>query len=179
MLINFKYVKSMNVIKRDGTKEKFDLKKIKKAICKAFEACDIEADTLLVETISKSVSIWENISIEDIQDQIEELLMDFDYPDVAKAYILYRKERDCARAWVREKEDFINKYKKSSNTANATIDDNSNVGNKNIGILNSEIHKEDNISISREMITNKLKALFPDFDSKQYVRDLTNHIIQF
>lgn len=177
MLINFKYVKSMNVIKRDGTEEKFDVEKIKRAIFKAFDACDIEADAELVEAISEHVSVWNGISIEDIQDQIEEMLMDFDYPEVAKAYILYRKERDCARAWVKEKEDFINKYKKSSNTANATVDDNSNVGNKNIGILNSEIHKEDNISISREMITNKLKSLFPDFDSKQYVRDLTNHII--
>lgn len=177
MLINFKYVKPMNVIKRDGTEEKFNVEKIKKAIFKAFDACDIEANAELVEAISEHVSVWDGISIEDIQDQIEEMLMDFDYPEVAKAYILYRKERDCARAWVKEKEDFINKYKKSSNTANATVDDNSNVGNKNIGILNSEIHKEDNISISREMITNKLKSLFPDFDSKQYVRDLTNHII--
>lgn len=177
MLINLKYVKSMNVIKRNGTEEKFDVEKIKKAIFKAFYACDIEIDEELVNAISESVSVWEGISIEDIQDQIEELLMDFDYSDVAKSYILYRKERDCARAWVQEKEDFINKYKTSSNTANATVDDNSNVGNKNIGILNSEIHKEDNISISREMITNKLKVLFPDFDCKQYVRDLTNHII--
>lgn len=167
----------MNVIKRNGTEEKFDVEKIKKAIFKAFYACDIEIDEELVNAISESVSVWEGISIEDIQDQIEELLMDFDYSDVAKSYILYRKERDCARAWVQEKEDFINKYKTSSNTANATVDDNSNVGNKNIGILNSEIHKEDNISISREMITNKLKVLFPDFDCKQYVRDLTNHII--
>lgn len=177
MLINLKYVKSMNVIKRNGTEEKFDVEKIKKAIFKAFYACDIEIDEELVNAISESVSVWEGISIEDIQDQIEELLMDFDYSDVAKSYILYRKERDCVRAWVQEKEDFINKYKTSSNTANATVDDNSNVGNKNIGILNSEIHKEDNISISREMITNKLKVLFPDFDCKQYVRDLTNHII--
>ncbi len=167
----------MNVIKRNGTEEKFDVEKIKKAIFKAFYACDIEIDEELVNAISESVSVWEGISIEDIQDQIEELLMDFDYSDVAKSYILYRKERDCARAWVQEKEDFINKYKTSSNTANTTVDDNSNVGNKNIGILNSEIHKEDNISISREMITNKLKVLFPDFDCKQYVRDLTNHII--
>ncbi len=137
----------MNVIKRNGTEEKFDVEKIKKAIFKAFYACDIEIDEELVNAISESVSVWEGISIEDIQDQIEELLMDFDYSDVAKSYILYRKERDCARAWVQEKEDFINKYKTSSNTANTTVDDNSNVGNKNIGILNSEIHKEDNISM--------------------------------
>ena len=177
MLINLKYVKSMNVIKRNGTEEKFDVEKIKRAISKAFSACGISIKPEVVEDITNSIGIWDGIDIEDIQDQIEELLMNFDYPEVAKAYILYRKERDCARAWVKEKEDFINRYKSSSNTANATIDDNSNVGNKNIGILNSEIHKKDNISISREMITNKLKAIFPDFDYKQYVRDLNNHII--
>lgn len=167
----------MNVIKRNGTEEKFDVEKIKRAISKAFSACGISIKPEVVEDITNSIGIWDGIDIEDIQDQIEELLMDFDYPKVAKAYILYRKERDCARTWVKEKEDFINRYKSSSNTANATIDDNSNVGNKNIGILNSEIHKKDNISISREMITNKLKAIFPDFDYKQYVRDLNNHII--
>ena len=58
MLINLKYVKSMNVIKRDGTEEKFNVEKIKKAIFKAFYACDIEADSELVDAISESVSVW-------------------------------------------------------------------------------------------------------------------------
>ena len=51
------------------------------------------------------------------------------------------------------------------------------MANKNIGILNAEIHKEDNIQISRVMITDKLRELFPDFDSNQYIKDLTHHII--
>ena len=48
---------------------------------------------------------------------------------------------------------------------------------KNVGILNAEIHKSDNIQISRRMIMDKLKELYPDFDSKQYIRDLEHHII--
>lgn len=167
----------MTITKRNGALEQFDVEKIKNAISKAFKACNIVPIDGVIDEIANSVSAWDEITIDDIQDQIEELLMDYDYPTVAKAYILYRKERDCAREWIQEKEDFISRYKTSSNTANATIDDNSNVGNKNIGILNSEIHKKDNISISREMITNKLESLFPEFDSKQYVRDLNNHII--
>ena len=79
--------------------------------------------------------------------------------------------------FVENKIAFINKYKQSSNTANSTIDDNSNVSNKNIAILNSEIHKSDNIKISRAMVMGKLKELYPDFNSKRYARDLEDHVI--
>ena len=79
--------------------------------------------------------------------------------------------------FVENKIEFINRYKRSSNTANSTIDDNSNVANKNIAILNAEIHKPDNIRISRAMIMGKLKELYPDFNSKRYARDLEDHVI--
>lgn len=79
--------------------------------------------------------------------------------------------------FVKNKIAFINKYKQSSNTANSTIDDNSNVANKNIAILNAEIHKSDNIKISRAMVMGKLKELYPDFNSKRYARDLEDHVI--
>lgn len=79
--------------------------------------------------------------------------------------------------FVENKIAFINRFKKSSNTANSTIDDNSNVANKNIAILNAEIHKPDNIKISRAMIMDKLKELYPDFNPKRYTRDLEDHVI--
>lgn len=79
--------------------------------------------------------------------------------------------------FVKNKIDFINKFKQASNTANATIDDNSNVANKNVAILNAEVHKSDNIRISRAMIMGKLKELYPEFNSKRYVRDLEDHVI--
>jgi ribonucleoside-triphosphate reductase len=91
--------------------------------------------------------------------------------------MLYREQHKQVRQFVEKKEAFINRYKESSNTANATVDDNSNVGGKNIGILNAEIHKEDNIQINRGMMLNKLRELYPDFDAKQYIRDLENHVI--
>ena len=72
---------------------------------------------------------------------------------------------------------FIQKYKKANNTADATIDDNSNIASKNIGILNNEIHKVDNIDINRGMVVRKLRELYPDFDAKNYIRDLEHHII--
>ena len=79
--------------------------------------------------------------------------------------------------FVKNKIDFINKYKQASNTANATIDDNSNVANKNLAILNAEIHKTDNVRISRAMVMGKLKELYPEFNSKRYIRDLEDHVI--
>ena len=97
--------------------------------------------------------------------------------DVAKAYIIYREKHNKLREFTDNKLNFINKYKNSNNTANATVDDNSNVNGKNIGILNSEIHKEDNIQVSRRMVVEKLRDLYPNFDAKQYIRDLEHHII--
>lgn len=97
--------------------------------------------------------------------------------EAARAFILYREKHKNIRDWVSKKEEFIENYKKSSNTANATVDDNSNVSGKNIGILNAEIHKSDNILISRGMVEKELKELYPEFDSKKYSEDLNHHII--
>lgn len=79
--------------------------------------------------------------------------------------------------YVKNKIDFIEKFKKASNAANSTIDDNSNVSNKNIAILNAELHKADNVKISRAMVMEKLNELYPEFNSKRYVRDLEDHVI--
>lgn len=97
----------------------------------------------------------------------------FNDPSVCITY----DKNDADDQFVKNKIEFINKYKLSSNTANSTIDDNSNVANKNLAILNAEIHKPDNIRISRAMVMNKLKELYPDFNSKRYVRDLEDHVI--
>lgn len=167
----------INVRKRNGDIMPFEISKIKNAIQRAFSSCNLSVEEKVIDSMISEIKLYNEMSVEEIQDQIEEILMDYDYPTVAKNYIIYRAERTKFRNYVGEKENFINKYSKSSNTANATIDDNSNVSNKNIGILNAEIHKSDNIQINRGMITKKLMKLFPDFDHKQYIRDLTNHII--
>ena len=169
----------MNVIKRNGTTEKFDFDKIKSAVNKAFKAqyqSDAPEDLIAyLESVSKTFT--DDKSVEEIQNFVEDSLMQFKWFDVARSYISYRDHHNSIRNWVEKKEEFINKYKNSFNTADATIDDNSNVSGKNVGILNAEIHKPDNVQISRRMIMNKLQELYPDFDSKQYIRDLEHHII--
>ena len=175
--------KIMFVIKRDGTKEKYNVKKIKKAVISAYQASNEEIpqniwrrfNYYLKKFAVKTVSQNE-LKVEDIQDIVEYFLMKENHT-VAKNYILYRERRKKIRDFVERKINWIENYKKSANTADATIDDNSNVSGKNIGIINAEIHKPDNIEISRGMIMGKLKELYPDFDAKNYVRDLMHHII--
>jgi ribonucleoside-triphosphate reductase len=169
----------MQVIKRNGEKQEFNFEKIKNAVNKAFNSVyKVDAPDNLIDYLKAISSTFKtDKTIEEIQDFVEDTLMEFKWFDVAKEYIVYRDNHNNIRNWVEEKERFINKYKNSGNTADATIDDNSNVSGKNVGILNAEIHKSDNIQISRKMIMDKLKELYPDFDSKQYLRDLEHHII--
>ena len=160
------------VIKRDGTKEEFNRNKIRDAVLKAFGIAQnfskiMDEDIYRAVTeITNSVVETEDQSIEDIQDQIEELLMDLGYHDVAKKYILYRKEREDIRNHATRDIEFIHNFVKSDNTANATIDDNSNVGTKGIGVLNAEIHKVDNKLTNTEWWESFVKKRDPNFNIK-------------
>lgn len=155
--------------KRNGDLKPFDISKIEGALSKAFESCKWPKEKYVdvVKNIAKEVKIWDGISVEDIQDQVEELLMDYDFPQVAKEYILYRAKHSKLKYFVDNKLNFISNYINSDNTANATIDDNSNVANRNIAVLNSEIHKEDNREVNLRMLRDKVKELYPKFNYKQ------------
>ena len=93
------------VIKRDGKNAEFDLTKIKKAIQSAFDACnklyneDVLDFLALKVTADFEPKIKEDgtISVEKIQDSVETVLIKAGYDDVAKAYILYRKQREKLR----------------------------------------------------------------------------------
>ena len=168
------------IIKRNKSKEEFSTEKIEKALLSAFISCGYPNNKYTkrrCRKFAKSILPQQVETVEDVQDKIEDLLMSEHFYDVAKAYIIYREKHNKLREFTDNKLNFINRYKNSNNTANATVDDNSNVNGKNIGILNSEIHKEDNIQVSRRMIVEKLRDLYPNFDAKQYIRDLEHHII--
>lgn len=174
-------MKVLKRTKKGGSQlEEFDLNKIVNAVKKAYASQKKEPDEEVLRELSYIPTYHSDVSsvkVETIQMEVEKILMDLAPYDVTKAYIIYREEHNKLREFTDRKLKFINRYKKSNNTANATIDDNSNVNGKNIGILNSEIHKEDNIQVSRRMIVEKLRELYPNFDAKQYIRDLENHII--
>lgn len=167
----------MKVTKRDGSLENYSVQTVKRAIREAFKSSKQKYSKDTISNIANSITPYDGIPVEEIQDQIETSLCLHDCPKVAKEFILYRDKKREVREWVTNKEKFIERYKNASNTANSTVDDNSNVSSKNIGVLNAEIHKSDNILVSRGMITRKLKELFPDFKSKQYQKDLKSHVI--
>lgn len=177
----------MKVIKREGQKEKFAFSKILNAISAAFKSTPGFEDGIPAEFEQK---IWKEfnvdnprtengklipLTVESIQDRILNLLYDNGYRKVYDNYLIYRYLHQVDREYAQSQKAFIENYKKSDNNANATIDDNSNVSSKNIGTLNSEIHKSDNVKTSRWMVMDMLKKLFPDFDHKMYIRDMKHH----
>jgi ribonucleoside-triphosphate reductase len=177
--IQFNTLMDITVIKRDGKREAFNPDKLKHCIKSSFRSAHARYKNEVYEGIISAIDDvnQRRITVETIQDIIERYLMSNGYEDVAKHYILYRKEHERIREWVNTKKAFIEAYKRAYNTADATVDDNSNMSNKNIGVMNNEIHKPDNMQISRRMVIDKLTELFPEFDSKQYLHDLNDHII--
>lgn len=92
------------VVKRDGTITDFSIKKISDAITKAFVATNKSYHQSVIDMIALRVtSDFESkikddkITVEDIQDSVEKVLSESGYTDVAKAYILYRKQREKIR----------------------------------------------------------------------------------
>ena len=92
------------VIKRDGALAEFDIAKISAAITKAFEAQNKQYHPSVIDLLAlKVTSDFEGkikndlIAVEDIQDSVESVLIQAGYDDVAKAYILYRKQREKVR----------------------------------------------------------------------------------
>ena len=172
----------MFVIKRDGKSEEFLPSKIYNAIESAFRACNLPMDVSVYDTAMADIKDYLNdyksnsIEVETVQDIIETAFVTCKMMNVGNKFAKYRKHRSDIRDIVKKKEDFIRKYAESFNTADATIDDNSNVASKNIAILNTEIHKDDNIEVNRSMIMKKLGELFP-INPKQYIKDLESHII--
>ena len=166
------------VIKRLKNKEEFNASKIEVAIKKAFFSCNKEIDKnhfdKIMQRILSSIEILgqEEINIETIQDIIEETLMRFCYYDIAKSFILYREKHKNIRNNVERNLQFIDNFIKSDNTANATIDDNSNVSTHNIAVMNTEIHKEDNKETNIRIWYNKIKELYGKELAEQFIVDL-------
>lgn len=169
----------MIVIKRDGTKENFDIDKIQRAVYSAFKAVGKPMPDYLVEMIDSLFSQLEGdaIGVEEIQDKIENILMNDKFFDVAKAYILYREKHKQAR-FIRERIDYMDKYSQSNDNAatSSETDANANVTMKNVANLEGEVYKTTNRIIQRQRMKDKLNEMFPEV-AKKYEEDLNHHII--
>ena len=119
----------MYVIKRDGTRALFDPNKIVNAINKAMISVDgalYETDT--AEEIADLIgSRGKDMSVEFIQDLVEQYLMKSERPDVAKAYILYREQRSKERIRRSKVIDAVMKRNEATavENANANVDEKS------------------------------------------------------
>lgn len=112
--------KMYQVIKRDGKITDFDLNKVSVAITKAFEAQNKQYVPAIIDMLTLRVtadfeSKIENnlVHVEDIQDSVEHVLEQSGYTDVAKAYILYRKQREKIRnmkSTILDYKEVVNNY---------------------------------------------------------------------
>ena len=169
----------MQVIKRDKSKEEFDISKINRAVKKAFESCNKEMPQYLGDMIHALFSTLEGdtIGIEEIQNKVEDILMNEKHFDVAKSYIIYRNKHEESR-FIRGRIDYMSNYADSDDNAasSSETDPNANVTQKNVANLDGEVYKTENRIIQRQRMKDELNVLYPEV-AKQYEVDVENHII--
>ena len=174
----------MKVVKRDGSKQEFDWNKIYNAINSAFKSNgkklydedyeDIKDEIYLCDSDGREL---DEISVEELQDQIEGALFECGFFDIAKSYILYREKHKDLR-FIKERSDYIDKCSESNdNTATVSeVDENANVQSKNVATIEAEVYKTLNKEIQRYKMVKKLKEMYPEV-AEQYLYDLEHHFI--
>jgi ribonucleoside-triphosphate reductase len=165
------------IIKRDGEKETFSIEKIKNAIAKAFLSVGCFATQDVITNILSRLSIANETTVEEIQNQVEVALMAERYYAVAKSYMLYRQQHLEDRE-VRDKLKFLIEYCDAQNAASGSkYDANANVENKNMATLIGELPKSNFIRLNRRMLTDKLKDMYGKEVADRYIDLLNNHYI--
>ena len=119
----------MNIIKRNGSVVPFDKVKIENAINKAF----LEVDGILYETETakdiaddiEKYNLKNNMTVEEIQDLVEDYLMDSERKDVARAYVRYRYKRESARKYTNDFMEAVSEKLQAKNVENqnANVDE--------------------------------------------------------
>ena len=169
----------MQVVKRDGSTEEFNVDKIISAVEKAFKSCNKKMPQYLYDMIGALFGTLEGdtIGIEEIQNKVEDVLMNDKHFDVAKSYIIYREQHKQAR-FIRERIDYMNEYSQSNENAatSSETDANANVTMKNVANLEGEVYKTTNRVIQRQRMKDKLNEMYPEV-AKKYEEDLNSHVI--
>lgn len=169
----------MQVVKRDGSIEEFNVDKIISAVEKAFKSCNKKMPQYLYDMLGAlfGTSEGDTIGIEEIQNKVEDVLMNDKHFDVAKSYIIYREQHKQAR-FIRERIDYMNEYSQSNENAatSSETDANANVTMKNVANLEGEVYKTTNRVIQRQRMKDKLNEMYPEV-AKKYEEDLNSHVI--
>lgn len=170
-------MKDFIITKRDGFHDRFSLDKIMNAIIKAFQSVGEDVDLNAVSKILSHLSISEGITVEDIQNQVEEALMREGYYKVAKSFMLYRQRHNEDRETL-EKLKFLTDYCKASNAATGSkFDANANVEHKNIATLIGELPKASFIRLNRRLLVDRIKQMFGKDVAEEYIDKLNHHFI--
>ncbi len=122
------------VVKRDGKIADFNITKISDAITKAFDAIEKPYTQNIIDFLALKVTadfapkVKEDlIAVEDVQDSVEEVLGQAGYADVAKAYILYRRNREKLRSMSNTVLDYKNVVDSYLKAADWRVKENSTV----------------------------------------------------
>lgn len=170
-------IKNFTITKRDGGKDRFSMDKIMNAIIKAFDSVNEPIDLGNVSKLISRLNIYNNIKVEDIQNQVEEALMAEGFFKVAKSFMLYRQQHTEDRETL-ERLKFLTDYMQASNAATGSkYDANANVEHKNIATLIGELPKSSFIRLNRKLLTDRIKKMYGKELSDKYIDKLTHHFI--
>ena len=170
----------MSVVKRDGSIVPFDATKIVNAINKAF----IEVDGKLYENDTATDIAMEigdailklsnsiDVSVEQIQDKVEEYLMRSERPDVARAYIRYRYKKEIARNYQK---DFIDAIREKLEGRNI-VNQNANVDEHSFGGRNGEASSVVNKKLALDYIISPM-AREHHINNEIYIHDLDHYYL--
>ena len=166
-------IKNFTITKRDGGKDRFSMDKI----IKAFDSVNEPIDLGNVSKLISRLNIYNNIKVEDIQNQVEEALMAEGFFKVAKSFMLYRQQHTEDRETL-ERLKFLTDYMQASNAATGSkYDANANVEHKNIATLIGELPKSSFIRLNRKLLTDRIKKMYGKDLSDEYIDKLTHHFI--
>ena len=170
-------MKNFTITKRDGSKAVFSLDKIMNAIAKAFESVNEPIDLSTISMILCQLELHDDITVEEIQNQVEVALMKEGHYSVAKSFMLYRQAHTEDRETL-SKMQFLADYCESVNAATGSkYDSNANVEHKNIATLIGELPKSNFIRLNRRLLTERIKRMYGKELANEYVEKLTHHFI--
>lgn len=170
-------MKDFAIIKRDGSKDRFSLDKIMNAIIKAFESVNEDVDLASVSKIVSHIDVFDGVTVENIQNQVEQALMREGYYNVAKSFIIYRQLHSEDRETL-EKLKFLTDYCHAANAATGSkYDANANVEHKNIATLIGELPKSSFIRLNRRLLTDRIKKMYGKELANEYLDKLNHHFI--
>ena len=169
--------KEIYIMKRNGKRKPFSIKKIESAIAKAFLSVNAFATEDDFISILSRIHVSDGMTVEEIQNQVEVALMAEKYFAVAKSYMLYRQKHTETRE-IRNNMNFLMDYCNAQNAATGSkFDANANVEKKNIATLIGELPKKSFISLNRRMMTDRMKEMYGKEFADRYIGMLKEHFI--